>query len=300
MKNNKIVSSYTSWKTAGLFLLPFMLLYSVFTLFPLVQGIIMSVHSGRFGLPQKFAGISNYVHIFKDSYFYEALGNTIIFVLISTPLIVFFGLVFALIANSTFKAAKVMKIAAFLPYILSISVITSIWVYIFKPYIGLLNNYLIKFGFVSDQVFWFDTTSLAWTTIVVATVWWTVGFNMILFIAGLQEIPDSLYEASSIDGASKFQQLLYITLPSLKNITMMIVLLQIIASFKLFGQPFLMTGGGPGTSTRPLVQYIYEKGFTDWNAGYASAMSYVLLLLMAIVAFVYNKAMAKSGGGNVG
>lgn len=296
MKNTKIVSSFTSWKTAALFLLPFMLLYSTFTLFPLVKGIVMSLQSGRFGLPQKFAGLANYVKIFNDSYFYEALGNTILYVVASTPLIVFFGLVFALIANSASKAAKFMKIAAFLPYILSISVITSIWVYIFKPYIGLINNYLIKWGFVAEQVFWFDTTPLAWTTILVATLWWTVGFNMILFIAGLQEISDTLYEASSIDGASKFQQLLYITLPSLKNITLMIVLLQIIASFKLFGQPFLMTGGGPGTTTRPLVQYIYEKGFTDWNAGYASAMSYILLVLMAAVAFFYNKAMAKNGG----
>ncbi|WP_212505700.1 carbohydrate ABC transporter permease [Anaerotalea alkaliphila] len=257
----------------------------------------MSLRGGRLGRPQEFVGLANYAALFKDSYFYEAFGNTFLFVFVSTPIIVLLGLVFALVSNSKHRGAKVVKIAAFLPYILSISVITSIWVYTFKPYIGFLNSYLIRLGVVGDQVLWFDRAPLAWATIIIATTWWTVGFNTILFIAGLQEIPDELYEASSIDGATKWQQLKYITLPSLKGVTVMIVLLQIIASFKIFGQPFLMTGGGPGTSTRPLVQYIYEKGFKDWNAGYASAMSYMLLLVIIVVAFVYNKVTSNDGGG---
>lgn len=296
MKKNTIKSDYNSWKVAMLFLSPFLVIYGIFKLYPILSGIVMSLSTGRFGVEQNFIGLENYKDIFSDPYFYEALGNTLLFVVISTPIIVIIGLCFALIANSSYRGSKTMKIAAFLPYILSISVITSIWVYIFKPYIGFLNNYLIEYGIVNEQIFWFDSPTLAWVTIIIATLWWTVGFNTILFIAGLQDIPETLYEASSIDGASKIEQFLHITLPSLKDVTKMIVLLQVIFSFKLFGQPYLMTGGGPGTSTRPLVQYIYEKGFNQWDAGYASAMSYILLIIMVIVAVLYNKFVYKSKG----
>ncbi|MEM1483568.1 sugar ABC transporter permease [Oscillospiraceae bacterium PP1C4] len=285
----KIKSSYNSWKTACLFLAPFMIFYTVFTLFPLVKGFVMSLYKGRFGCAQEFAGLSNYVYMLKDIYFWEALLNTCLFVAISTPLTVAFGLFFALISNSRIKGANFVKIAAFMPYVLSIAVVTSIWVYIFKPYTGILNNILIQLGIASEQIMWFDKPALAWATILIATLWWTVGFNTILFLAGLQEIPDSLYEASALDGAGKIQQFLYITLPSLKNITLMVILLQIIASFKLFGQPWLMTGGGPGRSTRPLVQYIYQIGFSNWDFGYASAISYVLLLIMVVISLVFHK-----------
>jgi multiple sugar transport system permease protein len=112
---------------------------------------------------------------------------------------------------------------------------------------------------------------------------------MILLMAGLHDIPSSLYEASSIDGANKVQQFLYITIPSLSGVLKMVILLQIISSFKLFGQPWLMTGGGPGNSTTPLVQYIYETGFRDWDSGYASTLSYTLLFIMVVVALAYSK-----------
>lgn len=288
MRRNKIKSSYNSGKIAFVFLFPFMLFYGAFTIYPLLSGFIMSLHSGRFGLEQNFVGFNNYLHMFNDPYFYESLKNTLIFVVISTPLTVVLGLIFGLISNSKIKGATFIKIATFLPYVLSISVITSIWVYIFKPHIGLINNVLINLGIINKQIIWFDKTPLALTTIIVATLWWTVGFNTILFLSGLQEIPKSLYEASSIDGAGKIKQFIYITLPSLKGVITMITLLQIISSFKIFGQPWLMTGGGPGTTTRPIVQYIYEVGFRNWDVGYASSMSYMLLLIMILVAIIYN------------
>ena len=288
VKENRIKSSYNSGGVAFIFLFPFMLLYGVFTIYPLISGFIMSLHSGRFGMEQKFVGFENYLHMFKDPYFYQALKNTLIFVAISTPLIVVLGLAFGLLSNSKIRGATFIKIATFLPYVLSISVITSIWVYIFKPHLGLINNVLMNLGIIKQQILWFDKTPLAFTTIIVATLWWTVGFNTILFLAGLQEIPSTLYEASSIDGAGKIKQFFYITLPSLKGVITMITLLQIISSFKIFGQPWLMTGGGPGTTTRPIVQYIYEIGFSNWDVGYASSMSYMLLLIMVLVAITYN------------
>jgi len=289
LATNRIKSSYNSWKAAFVFLFPFMLLYSFFTIYPLFNGFIMSFHTGRFGIGEEFVGLTNYIKMFSDKHFYGALLNTLFFVAISTPLIVVFGLLFAVISNSRFKGANFVKIATFLPYVLSISVITSVWVYIFKPYIGLLNNVLMNIGLISEQIMWFDNSLFAWTTITVATLWWTIGFNMIILIAGLQDIPHSLYEASSIDGANRLQQFLFITLPSLSGVLKMVILLQVIASFKLFGQPWLMTGGGPGNSTTPMVQYIYETGFRDWNSGYASTLSYTLLFIMVIVAMIYNR-----------
>jgi len=289
MSSSRIKSSYNSWKVALIFLFPFMLFYGIFTLYPLFDGFVMSFHEGRFGIDEKFVAFSNYTKMFQDKNFYIALKNTLFFVMMSSPLVVVFGLTFAIISNSRLRAANFVKISTFLPYVLSISVISSVWIYIFKPYIGLLNSILTSSGIISEQILWFDSSALAWTTITVATIWWTVGFNMILLMAGLHDIPSSLYEASSIDGANKVQQFLYITIPSLSGVLKMVILLQIISSFKLFGQPWLMTGGGPGNSTTPLVQYIYETGFRDWDSGYASTLSYTLLFIMVVVALAYSK-----------
>ena len=293
MKNKK--SSYESSKIAALFLLPFFLFYGLFTLFPVIKGFVMSLYTGRLGMEQTFYGLGNYIRMLEDSYFWQAIGNTLLFVIVSTPLVVVMGLSFAMIANSRFKGAMFVKIAVFLPYVLSISVISKLWVYIFKPYTGLINNVLINIGIIDEQIMWFDSSILSWITILVATLWWTVGFNTILFLAGLKEIPDSLYEASSLDGANYFQQFIYITLPNLKRIVTMIVLLQMISSFKLFGQPWLMTGGGPSRSTRPIVQYIYQEGFNNWDSGYASAMSYALLLIMIATTLIFNKIAYRKG-----
>lgn len=289
MKGNRIKSSYTSGKTATLFLLPFLLFYGGFTLYPLAKGLVMSLQTGRFGGMQRFVGLDNYIYMLGDHYFWGALGNTLLFVVVSTPLVVVLGLALALVANTKLRGAGFVKIAAFLPYVLSISVIAKVWVYIFRPYTGLLNNALLSMGIIKEQIMWFDNPLYAWTVIIVATVWWTVGFNTILFLSALQEIPTQYYEASALDGAGRLQQFLHITLPSIREVTVMVVLLQMISSFKLFGQPWLMTGGGPGRSTRPLVQYIYQTGFNNWDSGYASAMSYALLLIMVVAAFLYNR-----------
>jgi multiple sugar transport system permease protein len=152
----------------------------------------------------------------------------------------------------------------------------------------LVNTILHNFG-VREEIFWLNEAGLSWISILIATIWWTVGFNMILFLSGLQEIPDEYYEAAKMDGAGSFRQFISITLPSLKGVILLTVVLQTINSFKLFGQPYLMTGGGPGTSTRPLVQYIYEKAFIEQQMGPASAMSYVLFAITIIFALIQFK-----------
>jgi len=149
---------------------------------------------------------------------------------------------------------------------------------------------------VKDEIYWLGSTPLAWLSILIVTLWWTVGFNMILFLAGLQEIPDSLYEAASIDGANSWEKFCSITLPSLRGVIALVVQLQIVASFKLFGQPWLLTGGGPGTSTRPIVQYIYQTAFRSWDSGYASAMSFILFIVIGLFTLIHNKLSQRIEG----
>lgn len=277
---------------AYLFLAPFLIIYALFMVYPIIRGLFISFHKYQIGVEPQFTGLENYRVMIKDAYFWEALGNTLYFVVISTPVLIIVGLLIALLVNSKLKGITFIRASFFLPFILSISVMASVWVFIFQPYTGLMTSILHSFG-VEQEIFWLNDETLAWVAILVATVWWTVGFNMVLFLAGLQEIPQEQYEAAEIDGAGPIRIFFSITLPSLKSVILLIVILQTINSFKLFGQPYLMTGGGPGTATRPLVQYIYEKGFIEQQMGVASSMSYVLFFITIIFAFLQFKFFSR-------
>jgi len=278
---------------AMLFLLPYLIFYIWFMLYPIYKGFIMSLHEWSIGIEPVFVGLANYTEMLQDRHFWEALWHTVYFVILSTPSLVVVGLLLALIVNAGLKGTTFLRAGFFLPHILSISVISSIWVFILQPYTGLMNTVLHSLG-IQQEIFWLSDKNLAWISILIATVWWTVGFNMVLFLAGLQEIPDDWYEAAKIDGAGAWDCFLNITLPSLRGVILLIIVLQSIASFKLFGQPWLMTQGGPGTATRPLVQYIYETGLHRSNEmGLASAMSYVLFLVMILFALIQFKFLSK-------
>ncbi|HZG55755.1 sugar ABC transporter permease [Paenibacillus sp.] len=289
---NRKKSSGVEIGVAWLFLLPYLVFYVWFMLYPIYKGFIMSLHEWAIGIEPEFIGLGNYAEMLTDRHFWEALWHTVYFVIISTPSLVVVGLLLALIVNAGLKGTTFLRSAFFLPHILSISVISSIWVFILQPYTGLMNTILHKLGVV-NEIFWLSDANLAWFSILIATVWWTVGFNMVLFLAGLQEIPDDWYEAARIDGANAWDSFWNITIPSLRGVILLIVVLQSIASFKLFGQPWLMTQGGPGTATRPLVQYIYETGFKANEMGLASAMSYILFLVMILIAYFQYKFIAK-------
>ncbi|HZG78707.1 MAG TPA: sugar ABC transporter permease [Paenibacillus sp.] len=277
---------------AALFLLPYLFFYLWFMVYPIYKGFVISLHEWAIGVEPEFVGFANYADMLKDRHFWEALWHTVYFVILSTPSLVVVGLALALIVNAKLKGTTFLRSGFFLPHILSISVISSIWVFILQPYTGLMNSILHKLGVV-EEIFWLSDANLAWISILIATVWWTVGFNMVLFLAGLQEIPDDWYEAARIDGANARDCFWHITLPSLRGVVLLIVVLQSIASFKLFGQPWLMTQGGPGTATRPLVQYIYETGFRANEMGLAAAMSYVLFLVMILFAVIQFKFLSK-------
>lgn len=282
-----------NYLTAAIFLGPFMILYIWFWIYPIIQGFLTSLTTGSYGTEQKFIGLDNYRHMLTDSKFWESLGNTLYFILISTPTIVVFGLIMAILVNSKLKGTAFLRSAFFMPYMLSVSVMASIWVFILQTKTGLLAETINLFGITMD-ISWFGSWGMGWLSILIATLWWTVGFNMILFLAGLQEIPEELYEAAEIDGANGWKKFRYITMPSLKGVTALVVLLQTISSFKLFGQTFLITNGGPGTSTTPLVHYIYQIAFRQWDMGYATAVSFILFIIISVISIIQFKALSSN------
>lgn len=276
------------------FLLPFFIAYMLFTIVPIFKGLEMSLYDWNLVRKMEFVGLQNYVEMFNDPFFWQTLWNTTLFVLLTTPTMVILALGLALLANLNTKWKTFFRSSFFLPSILSVAVISFLAIFMLQPYNGLVNTVIQMFG-INAEPFWMADKTLAWVSIVVVTLWWSVGFNMILFLTSLQEIPDSYYEASEIDGASRWEQFRYITLPQLVPIGRVIILLQILASYKVFAQILLITGGGPGGSTRPLIQYIYELGFTQNNLGYAATMSYALFFILLILSILQLKNQRSEG-----
>ena len=219
-----------------------------------------------------------------DSQFWLSFGNTLLFVAMSTPVIVGTGLALALALNRQGRMVGVLRAMFFAPYVLSVAVLTLIWAFLLNPGIGLVGIFGDWFGF--EPINLLNSTTWAMPAIVLATLWWTVGFNLVLFLAGLQDIDKQQYEAAAIDGANWWQTFWNITVPGLKRTIRLVVVLQVIYSFQIFGQVFIMTRGGPDGATRVLIQHIFERGFRDFELGYASAMSIVLFLAIILVSVV--------------
>lgn len=278
------------------FLLPFLILYTIFTIWPVIQGFYVSLHKWGLMGKQDFLGFANYAKLLTDNNFWGALRNTLVFTVITTPLLVVTALVLALFANRPNRIKRGLRILYYLPSVLSVSVASFIAKFVFSPYTGLLNGILHAIGVLpaGQEIQWLNDPVLAMITVSVMTVWWTVGFSMLLYLSGLQDISPDLYEAAAIDGASKRQQLFSITLPLLKPTTWLVILLQMIACIKVYGQISLITGGGPASSTRPLVQYVYETAFKRSDMGYAAAISYVLFAILLVLSLV-QQALQRRG-----
>lgn len=227
----------------------------------------------------------------NDPSFWIALQNTLLFTVISTPIIAVLGLVMALALQGQRRGSRWYQMAFFLPYILPVSVVTLIWTYFLSPGQGLLQQILTPLGV--NPIPWLSDSNTALTAIIMTTVWWTVGFNLVMFAAGLQDVDQSLYEAASLDGAGPWRKFVSVTLPGIRHVVLLVMVMQAIASFQVFGQVNIMTGGGPGTSTEVLIRHIYQTGFRDFELGYASAMSLFLFALMLIVSVIQMRFLGK-------
>jgi multiple sugar transport system permease protein len=273
-------------RSAVLFTTPFFVLYILFLLWPILAAARTSLFDESLSGHSSWAGLRNYTDLLNDSNFWSAMWHTALFTLLSTPPLVLVALGLALLVSRVRRFQWLYRLSFFAPYVLPVSVVVLIWNWLFQPGFGLINSYLTSLGL--GEVNWLGQPFVAMVAVVIATVWWTVGFNFVLYLAGLQEIPRELYEAAATDGATPRQQTRRITLPLLTSTTVLVTVLQVIASLKVFDQIYLLQNGtaGPQNSTRPAIQYIYESGFTQARVGYASAMAFVFFLVVVAISLV--------------
>jgi len=285
------------WTEHGLvFIAPFLLTYALFLLWPLVSGVGMSLRSDNItGEGGEFVGLDNYTEAFQDPNVWSSLGNTVWFTILSTVPLVVTGLVLALLSHHLRFVQWLWRLSWFAPFLLPSGVIGLLFLWVIFPSdFGFADQLLAWFG-LHPGIGWLTDERYAMLSIVAATVWWTVGFNFLLYLAALQSIPQHLYEAAELDGAGAWQRLRHVTLPMLKRTTGVVLVLQILASLKIFDQVYIMTGGGPDDSTRPILQYVYQSGFTGYRIGYASAVSYLFFALIVIVSLVQLRLSRRSG-----
>lgn len=280
--------------TPYLFILPHLIFFAVFLGYPFFSGIYTSLFQYDYNRPLStvFVGAGNYTNIFtpgnvRFQTFWNSLLNTLEFVLYSVPFLVIIPLLLAVLLNTKIRARNFFRAIYFAPWALSGAVVALLWWWIFQSQGGLFNYYLADLGIKVPR--WLSTMPWAWVSIVVCTVWWTLGFNMIILLAALQDIPTHLYEAASLDGANSRQTFWSITLPMLRPVLLFIVTISIIASFNLFIQPFIMTGGNPaqsnGLATEPVMMRIYKEAFVENRQGSAAAMSFVVAAMMIAISY---------------
>ena len=265
------------------FVLPFVAVYALFLLWPVVAGLVTSFfNTSLAGGRTEFLGLDNYAEMVRDDAVWSSLWHTLLFTLLSTPPLVLLGLVMALLAHRARRTAWLLRFAFFLPFVLPVAVVAIIWIWLYQPDFGLVNVTLGHFGAAS--VNWIGDERLAMLAVAIMTVWWTVGFNFLLYLAALQSIPGELYEAATIDGASAWQRLRRLTVPLLGRTTGLVLVLQLIASLKIFDQVYLLNRGATNLAARTVIQYIYDQGFTSFRVGYASAISYLFFLIVLVIA----------------
>jgi multiple sugar transport system permease protein len=276
-------------------LLPYVALLCTFVLGPAIFGVWVSLHDWDFLLPNKpFVGMQNYVNLFDpDSItfepFWHGMRATAIFTVASVPFLVLIPLGIAIMLNRTFPARSFFRAVIFAPFVLGIAVIGVLFRYLLDSQFGLINYVLGWFGI--PAIGWTQTQPWAWVGLVGLTVWWTLGFNAVIYLAGLQGIPRDQYEAASLDGAGGWDQFVHVTLPGLRNILVFVVTTTVLASANMFGQSFLVTNGGPGDSTKTAIMVMTQEGLRSFKMGSATAMSYVLAFFLIIISIINFLAM---------
>jgi len=273
---------------AWLFLAPYLVLFVAFVLVPIGLGLWMSMHSWDPTLPfRPWVGLQNYTDLFDTSStsaepFWDGMQATGIFTLFSVPLLLVIPLMVAVVMNSKFPGRNLFRAIYFAPYVLGVAVVGVVWRFLLDANIGAVNAYVGALG-LPDDIAWLSSLPAAWVALIGVTVWWTLGFNAVIFLAGLQDIPGEQYEAAKMDGASAWQRFRHVTLPGLRPVTVFVTMVTIIASANMFGQSYIMTNGAPGTETRTAIFYIAETGLQQFQMGRAAAASWVLTLFLMLL-----------------
>lgn len=266
------------------FALPYLVVATGFLFGPLVVGFYMSLYDWNAVFPaqSEFIGLQNYRTLMSDPKFWNALFNTVYFVVLTVPPIVVGSLLLALGVNREVKGRRVLRTIFFSPYVLTVAVVGLLWQDLFQAD-GLIPYHL---QVVVDTGSWLTSDLLAMPAIVITTVWWTIAFNFVILLAARQNVPDRLYEAAKLDGASSWRMMRDITIPQMKNPLIFVVITSFVGSFQVFGQPYIMTAGGPTFKTTTIVMYLYNSAFSGREFGYAAAIGYVLFMILVVVSAI--------------
>jgi lactose/L-arabinose transport system permease protein len=277
-------------RKAWLFILPSIILVTAFVFYPMIQAFIISLKSGM-GNNLSFTGIDNYKRLLTDSTFKKALFNTILYLIIQVPIMIILALaVSALLNDKKLKARGFFRTAIFLPCVTSLVAYSIIFKSLFATD-GFINMFLMQINIISEPIAWITHPIWAKVLIIIAITWRWTGYNMVFYLAGMQAIDDSIYEAAEIDGASAFMKFKSITLPLLKPIILFTTINSTIGTLQLFDETVNITNGGPANATITISQYIYNLLFKySPNFGYAAAISYVIVLIIVVLSFIQLKA----------
>lgn len=284
----KLRKTYTPY----LFLLPALIFMGIFLFYPIVDVFRLSFTDYNMITEASFLGAQNYKNLLNDPLFWKTLKNSFIYLIGVVPLLVILPIFIAVLVNRELKGIKWFRAAYYIPVVTSMVVVGIMWKWLYKGN-GLLNYILMSIGLINDPISWLTSTQYALYSVMAVTIWKGLGYYMVIYLAGLQSIPQELYEVAKIDGANWWQKHLYVTVPLLKPSILFVTVLSSIAAMKVFTEVYVMTKGGPINSSKTLVFYIYEKAFENLNLGYAAAMGFVLFIVIFILSYINFKFLGQ-------
>ena len=285
-------------RAGWLFATPFLAFYLAFLIGPVLIGLVISLFNTttvKAGIGS-WVGLSNYADVLSNGDFWASMWHSVLFTLLTTPLLVLLPLMFAILASRMARNQWFFRLAFFAPYVVPSAAVCLIFAFMYTPETGLITNAFGWFGLTAPD--FFGSTSGAWFAVVLLTLWWTFGFNFILYTAAIQEISEEVYEAATIDGAGPWQQIRLITIPLLRPTMGLVLILQVLSSLKVFDQIYILLAGGPAYSTRPVIQYIFDTGFSSYRGGYAAAATMVYFVVLVLVSAGWFLARRRSNPAN--
>jgi ABC-type sugar transport system permease subunit len=270
---------------------PYLLHFSLFITFPIIFSIVLTFHKWNIISPMEYVGVDNFVRLFNDRMFWKAIVNTFVFLVIHIPLQIVIALTLAYFLNQKLFFKAFFRAAFFLPVIISGVVVTMLWQQLYSFDTGLINEMLVSVGL--PRVAWLTDSKFAMVSIAIMATWKNVGLYVILFLVGLQSVPERYYEAADVEGASSWQKFRYITLPAINPTIFMVTILSTIGGFGLFIEPYIMTGGGPLNSTLSAMLYIYKQAFEYYHMGYAATLGIFFALIIMLVVVIQKYTIEK-------
>ena len=269
---------------AYLFLLPNLLLFSIFTVYPVFASFFYSLNKWTLHSPMQFLGLANYRALIDDPIFLKVLGNTLYYTAGIIPFQTALGLLIALGLNQRIRFMTGYRALYFVPVVTSMVAVSIVWQWMYQPHYGVINSLLKIVGIEGPN--WLFSKAWAMPSVIAMSIWKNVGYSVVLYLAALQSVPESFYESAMIDGANSWDKFWHITLPIISPTTFFIIVLSVIGSFQAFDQIYVLTQGGPARATSVIVHYLYENGFQWFNMGYAAAIAYVLFALLFILTII--------------